>query len=522
MKKRLIIIIQISIFSLVNSVYGQNSSDLNSNNVMARLTTNGVFFNDHINGLAAYQIPENQSNSLIYASAFWFGGLDGFNNLHLSAQKYGLNQDLYSGPIADDYSNTEYIDNFADKIWLVSESDVNTHLLNYNSLNYVVPDVIENWPAHGNVDNGEGSDLAPFVDLNHNGIYDPVNGDYPNIRGVSAAYLIFNDQAGLHTESGGEALGMEFHFMFYVYATNDNLNNTTFINLKVINRSPRTYSNFKVGQFTDGDLGGSSDDYFGSSPQNNMMFTYNGDNSDSGFGTVPPAVGLKILNHDMNVAGYFSSTASSNESDPINASDFWGYMNAEWKNSGIHFTEGGSGYAGTVNTNFLYSSNPNDISGWSEQSEMNPPGDRRMFMATNGITLSPNEEVCYDYAVIYALGNSSLNSIDSLYEVAEDVQSFYDAQLDYTCENIVLNLPKLNNESQINIFPNPSEGVFTINGIKNHSKLYLYTTDGKLIKEINVNLHPTFQFDISNFKTGNYILKIVNDKGVHVQKISVK
>jgi len=490
---------------------------------MARLSTDGVFFNDKLSGTGEYRVPAASPHSLIYASSFWFGGLDGFNNLHLSAQKYGTNQDLFSGPIASDYSTTDYIANYFDLIWTVNQSDINTHLQNYNSLNYVVPYSILDWPAHGNTANGEGSNLAPFIDVNHNGTYDPENGDYPNIRGDQAVYLIFNDGAGAHTESGGEALGMEFHFMFYAYATNDNINNTTFINLKVINRSPRTYTNFKVGQFTDGDLGNYNDDFFGSSPEKNMIYTYNGDaNDDTGFGIEPPAVGFKMLNKTMGVAGSFISTATVNQSDPATASDYWGYMNGEGKSSGIHFTEGGSGYGGTENTNHLFSSNPNDPTGWSEQTEMNPSGDRRMFMSSEGATIVQNGEMCYDYAVIYAKGNSNLNSVDSLYQVADEIQNFYDAQNSNTCQSVVLDVNKVKEKNLIKVFPNPCNDVINLTGLIQKSKVYLYSIEGKLLKVIEVNSETNFKFDVSNVQSGNYLLKIVNNEDVIMRKISIK
>jgi len=516
------LLLSLVLLSQLSDLFSQNFDYFNFNNVKTRVTTNGVFFNDKLNGQADYNVPGNQNVSSIFSSSFWFGGLDGFNNLHLSAQKYGTNQDLFSGPIASDYTSSDYIDNFSEKIWTIQQSDINTHLENYNTLNYVVPSEIAAWPAHGNTSNGEGSNLAPFIDVNHNGIYDPEFGDYPNIRGDLAKYLIFNDGAGAHTESGGEALGMEFHFMFYVFATNDVMNNTMFINLKVINRSPITYTNFKVGQFTDGDLGDYADDYFGCDSLKNMIYTYNGDDNDSGFGVAPPAIGFKMLSNSMDVAGYFSGGGTGSQSDPSAASDYWGYMNAEWKSSGIHFTEGGSGIGGTTNTNYLISSNPNDINGWSEQTEMNPPGDRRMFMASDGITILPNDEVCYDYAIVYARGNSNLNSVDSLYQVADQVQGFYDAQPFYTCESVVLNLNKEINETSIKVYPNPSNGVFLIDGLDSNSKLYLYSIDGKLLKILEYNSETNFQFDISNFQTGNYLLKIIEEEDVVVKKISIK
>ena len=523
------IIIITTFFYLTNS-FSQSFNYLHYNNVKARLTTNGVFFNDKSTGNADYTVPANQDASVIYASAFWFGGLDGFNNLHLSATKYGTNQDLFCGPIAANYTDATYLSKFFENSWSIDYDDIDTHLQNYNTVGYVVPSEIEDWPAHGNTANGEGSNLAPFIDVNHNGIYDPLNGDYPNIRGHRAVYLIFNDAAGVHSESGGEALGMEFHFMFYQYAANDDMNNTTFINLKVINRSPRTYTNFKVGQFTDGDLGNYSDDYFGSSPEKKMIYTYNGDavdeslnqNFPNGFEQTPPAVGIKLLNHQMDVSGYFTSGVTANQSDPTTAGAYWGFMNAEWGSSGQHFTEGGTGIGGTVNTNYLMSSNPNDATGWSEQTELAIPGDRRMFMASEGVMISPNEYICYDYAVVYARAANNLISVDSLYVVADYVQAFYDAQSLYTCESVVLGVNEKPELSVINIYPNPNNGQFSIQGLKKGAQIYFYSIDGKLLEVINSTQESELAIDFSKYHKGNYLIKIIQNDEVLMKKIIIK
>ena len=524
MKKKLTIIIQLSIVLNVTITKAQGFNYLNHNNVNARLSSDGIFFNDKLNGTADYQVPANQSNSLIYASSFWFGAENSNGSTFLSAQKYGVNQDLFSGPIASDYTTPDYLSKYYDLIWTVNKSVITAHIQNYTSANYVVPSEILNWPAHGDASNGEGSNLAPFIDVNYNGIYDPENGDYPNIRGDIAKYLIFNDGAGIHTESSGNPLGIEVHFMFYQYATNDNLDNTTFINVKVINRSTHTFFNFRVGQFTDGDLGNSTDDFFGSDSLKNLIYTYNGDNNDeNGYGIAPPAVGVKLLNKKMDVAGYFFADGSTgNQSDPTIAAEYWGYMNGEWKSSGIHFTEGGNGYSGTVNTNYLMSSNPNDLNGWSEQTEGSLSGDRRMFMSSEGIMLAPNDEMCYDYAVIYARGSSNLHSVDSLYQVADQIQSFYDNQAFYTCESVVLSTDNSNLKDQLKLFPNPSNGVINLEGLTIDSEIYLYSIDGKLLKVIGYNSESKFQFDVSNFKSGNYLLKIVNKEDVILKKISIK
>jgi len=525
MKLKIITLLSLSCFSL--SISAQSYQFSEYNNVKARINSNGVLFEDEVNGQPAYFVPKTGTNSSIYSMSFWFGGYDATSNLHLCAQKYGNMLDMYSGPIANDYANTAYQNKFVDNIWTVNAIDISTHLQNYNTPNYVVPNVIGNWPAHGDISNGEAANIAPFIDVNHNGIYDPIHGDYPNIRGDEATFLILNDAAGIHNSSSGDALGMEFHYMIYQYATNDNVNNTTFINLKVINRSSETYTNFKVGQFVDADLGYASDDLYGCDSVKQIIYTYNGDNDDtspgnnSGFGTPPPAIGVKLLNQNMDVAGFFNGVSVAPQTNPTIASQYWGYMNAEWGNSGQHFTKGGTGIGGSTNTNFLMYSNPNEALGWSEINETSIPGDRRMFMVSDGQTISPNQYICYDFAIISAQGTSNLQSVDSLYSVADQIQSFYDNQMDYTCESVVLNIENKNKIEDITIYPNPSSGDFTIMNMNNITSISIYTIEGKILKTYEINNQPSIKLNLNDLDRGVYFLRYNTNDSFAVKKITI-
>ena len=439
-------IISIILVAMCAVTFAQNSTTLDFNNVGAILNTNGVFFNNQDDFSAGYTVPKDSGTSVIYSSSFWFGGTDSNNDFHLAATKYGDNNDVFCGPISTDYTHNDYINLYGDKFWKITKAEINTHFYNYQQTNYVVPTVIAEWPANGQNSLGVANDMAPYMDMNSNGFYDPENGDYPNVRGDIAVYIIMNDDAGVHAESGGAPLQMEFHYMFYQFSSTDYINNTTFINLKVINRSPNTYSDFKVAYFADHDIGGSSDDYVGCSASENLMIGYNGDTYDDGTGGViygmnPPAVGIKFLNHDLDVFGYYSGSGVSPQTDPNTADEYHGYMNAMWGNSGIPFTYGGTGINGSINANYMFpgGSDPlfsgtggQPVPAWSEVSENNVPGDRRMFGVTEGTTIVPNQSICYDYAVLYnRSGTTNIENAFGLNGLSTQVQAFYDAEVNW-------------------------------------------------------------------------------------------
>jgi hypothetical protein len=97
------------------------------------------------------------------------------------------------------------------------------------------------------------------MDVNSDGIYDPMAGDYPLIKGDQAIYTIFNDSYLPHG-SGGQAIGLEIRLMAYAYGTgtlvanNPFLNYTTFYDYTIINRSSFALYDSYMGLFNDSDI----------------------------------------------------------------------------------------------------------------------------------------------------------------------------------------------------------------------------------------------------------------------------
>lgn len=284
-----------------------------------------------------------------------------------------------------------------------------------------------------------------------------------------ASYVILNDDS-IHTESNGNSLGVEVHIMIYQNASTDFLNNTTFLNFRVFNRGIHSYNNFKVAMYVDADLGYYGDDFVGCDSSKNMIFTYNADNLDEtssgiqGYGENPPAIGVVSLNHNMTVAGYYTSTNQYPHSDPIDALEFWNYMNGRWADSSLWYY-GGWGFAGSTNvtsipTKYMFNGNPFTGEGWSEVTNNNPPGDRRMFMVLDSVDLNPTDEMCYDLAVIYNRQGSNLESVNGLLGVADSAKNFY-SQSVFNCNHVTSGIFE-NEISSINLQPNPSNGIFSI------------------------------------------------------------
>jgi hypothetical protein len=312
---------------------------LDVNNVRARINSGGDMWWD-LQGDPEYEIPAGSGIHTVFAGSLWMGGYDENNQLYLAANRFRqVGTDYATGPLkitgADQATaDIDVCRNF-DGLFEITREQVRefrkwydcnqnpdcNHNVEFE--NYTIPDIIINWPAHG-PEGGYDYYLAPFWDSNNDGVYNPYDGDFPffefiedsissdynclkprnkpqQLMGDKSIWWVFNDGAKEHTETGGNKLGMEIHAQAFAYATADVVNDMTFYNYYLINRSTNTYSDFRVGLWTDIDLGGALDDYIGCDVQRGLGYAYNGDDFDDdasgnlGYGNNPPAMGFDFL-----------------------------------------------------------------------------------------------------------------------------------------------------------------------------------------------------------------------------------
>lgn len=488
-------------------VTNKNYKYLDVNRVRAGIGNRGDMFWDLGGaGNARYEVPKGSGAHGGFCNSFWIGGLDASNQLHISAQTYRqTGGDFWPGPLdtINASCDTNTFVNY-DKIWKISYNDINdfrTNFLNGNIANNTYTPTIDiiTWPAHGN---GKYSrNLAPFVDMNGNGIYDPLTGgDYPRIKGEQTLYFIFNDNFTTHTEAKGLPMGVEVHCMAYAYGCPNFINGknelayTTFYNYRIINRSHLNYHNVKIALFDDVDLGNYQDDYMGCHVSSNLGFSYNADGLDEnvtsliGYGNYPPATGKTFLKGPLAPANdgldndndgitdelneeslldefiYYNPLLNSNPSPtqpPSGPYEFFNYMNARWRDS-TFYTCGGNGYGGITPTRFLYPwtfYNGMPCSIWSDN--VNPKGDRRHIMSTGAFNLNSKSEVEFEFAKLWSVdsttANDNIGAVTKLISDAQKVITFYKSGVQSTClPNMAIGI----NENQLNkieveIYPNP-------------------------------------------------------------------
>ncbi len=310
---------------------------LEFNNVRTRIEAGGIWWQDRANGAPDYEVPKNSDSYAIYAGGLWMAGTDVNGQLKAAVSRFGTGTDYWTGPldvVGTAEINEETCEEY-NKFFDVSRQDVAEFVL-YNRAvlegteqevfpsGYTVPQSIKEWPANGDVSNNQAPKLAPFVDVNNDNFYDSDDGDYPYFdldgtadcraprinRSESATrplfgdqtyWWIFNDKGNLHTESNAPSIGMEIHGQAFAFATNDEINDMTFYNFELINRSTFTLTDTYFASYVDPDLGNFADDYVGCDVVRGLGYCYNGDefdesvNGNVGYGSTPAAIGIDFF-----------------------------------------------------------------------------------------------------------------------------------------------------------------------------------------------------------------------------------
>jgi len=420
------------------------SANLDINNVRARIMNGGDMWWDLI-GTAAYEIPKvtqagEARKTSLFAGALWIGGYDQGNNLREAAMTYRQNgSDFFPGPLDVNSASVDVSECIKwDKIYQVTREEINNFI---EKGSVAATDNIRNWPAMG-TSSGEAKYLAPFVDVGGNGIYDWTLGDYPDVRGDQTLWFVYNDKGNTHSETNSLAIGLEVQTMAFSFATNDEINNMTFYQQKIINRSKTRLEKVYFGQWVDPDLGYAFDDYVGCDTTRSLGICYNGDDFDegvTGYGANPPSVGVDFFQGPLGDNGkeipmtkfvYYNNDFSLN-GNPQRENDYYNYLDGKFKNGQpMHY--GGDGFNqvwdASKTVNFMFPGNPKKPRPeWSEVSSGNTPGDRRFLQSAGTFTLNPGAVNYITVGVVWARATTGGNtgSYDLLLIADDKAQKLY-------------------------------------------------------------------------------------------------
>lgn len=500
------------------------STELNINNVRARINTGGDMWWD-LQAISEYEIPKGSTKTAMFSASLWLGGTDVNGQLKGAFQRYrGNGNDYWPGPLSIDgkASITADVCEEYDRHFVITREEVDNFRLKYNNPeypDYTVPEIIKSWPANGDVARGQSNWIAPFVDLNGDDVYDWENGEYPYydidnslckpvkdangnyyyettpegngiladqvLKGDQTAWWIFNDNGNIHSESRGDAIGVEIRAQAFAFSTNDEINNMTFYTYEIINRSTYRLKNTYFSQWVDTDLGYAADDYVGCDVVRGLGYCYNGDAIDGlgkkdHYGAQPPAIGVDFfqgpyMDHDgidnpkydangvqlcdesingvnfgdsikdnerfgMRKFVYHNNTdPNSAKTDPDLAPEYYQFLRGIWKD-GTKMTYGEDAHnTGGPECDFMFPDLTDPCNWgtggvtpsqkkWTEEIANNPVGDRRFMQSAGEFTLESGAVNYITVGIPYARASSggSFASVELLRKVDDKAQALFD------------------------------------------------------------------------------------------------
>lgn len=422
--------------------------------------------------------PTDVLKGTIYSAGFWSSGLsEGL--VYASDNTYSYSNSIDSprittyGPHSECY-NEDYLNRYY-RVWPLSKEMIESHQMHYNDDSYSIPEVIQNYPGNGRSWCNESSMLAPFADLNGNGLYEPTLGEYPIIHGDFSVITITNESM----VSNNEAPGLESVIEYSMKVDSGlPISQTMFIHANIRNRSGRDYEDFSIGFFADFDIGYQLDDFVGCSPSQNYFFGYNGDAFDEpgllspGYAELIPACGVKFLNRPMDAFRSFNWGTNPLLGVPVTSEQIHHLLNGRL-NDGTSMVFGGLGipeqsWLPDSVVHYQYSGNPQgSFPIWNEAMGGNPPGGRNGVGSTHIGSFEDRSSVCLDLAVVnsFPINQSILyNATEILAVHMSEITAEYDVTGN-ACfwEENELSTGLLSDEGiSLTLYPNPNMGEFTI------------------------------------------------------------
>ncbi len=520
--------------------------------------------------MARYEVPKNSGKHCNFLGSLWLGGFDMNSILHTSAMTYRQKGvDFWPGPLDTLNGTTDSLASAAfDLIWKVNKWQIDSFIVAFNNgsvtaSTYTIPQAIMSWPAHGNTAAGYAARLAPFVDVNNDGLYNPkAHGDYPLIRGDQMIYYICNDNTSLHTETGGLAFGIEMHVSAYAYGCGSllsaypELNNTTFYHYRVINRTNNRYNNVWATVFSDVDIGWHWDDMIGCDTSLNIGYAFNGNYWDQSYKDSPPVLSYQILRgppapandgKDNNKNGFvdefgedfrFSSfmyfrnnlgTAVPANSNPHNAIDYYSYMKAYWLD-GRPLRADSTGFlhvSSTVQpTSYAFSGDPQVLTGWSEYTRNNSPSDRRMLIGNGPFDLGAYEEFEVEYSILTTFDDTAgTNGHKNIARVRAEnavIKNFYGMAVKPACTftTSTTGIGEGGSLISLKLVPNPASDKVEVvaENMADGTTVELINSLGLTVGRQQLSSGKT-SFDLSGLPPGVYIVKVSSGAVTHFARL---
>jgi hypothetical protein len=493
-----------------------------------------------------------QQPRLKFNSALWIGGFTQDGNLKLAGNIHAgsNNHDYVAGPWTNDLENIEEICPFFNRSWIISGNEIRKMRDDFDNINLdigKVPRDILEWPALGNphFEGGEfiTRDLAPFFDYDGDGLYNPLEGDYPivmienpDFMPLQFMFTVYHDNY-VHTESFGDPVNIEIHQMDYLVGCIEEIeaNTAVFTRAKLVYHGEENLRDVKIAIWEDTYFGCGSNDYIGCNPDENFTFVYDKNGTEVTSIFPCPFEGKAIYPRvflNSNLESFITNTPINEiplQSDG-SADRKYNLMNGIWPD-GTPLTDSGNGYnpGNTSVTKCIFPGVPTDSTQWSLQSLGLDKFDIHTVATIWDGDLVAGDEITLDFGdFVYTDANTNgLDGFNTLSSAVDNLrnqfQSFKDGS--FACDEISSTIP-IENHFPISIYPNPVTDVLHIElpTDYNTGRLIIYDNLGvRFLEKEYLNSSSQISIDMSSFPAGLYHLEYVvrnsKERNVYTTKV---
>ena len=558
---------------------------LDINNIKAFIEPLGDYFinkSGHDTTSPTFEFPKGSRNNTIRCAGLWAAGIDEKEVLAFSAENENSGDIyIYSGPLGFDGENlsNDYETSVKwNKVWKLTKEEVGYHVMHYWEEGYEPLEDIATWPAHGDTNINQAAELAPYVDVDGDGVYKPMMGDYPLIRGDQCTYYIINDvkfNKMNYNEIIRRGLGFEYHVMSYAFHIDKStaLNNTIFVSYKIYNRSIHPYHDTYLGVRTNLAIGNKLDDFLGCDVARSAYYGYNGDNFDEDYyGNNPPAQAVVLLggplqdangvddpsgecNESVNGVGFGDGIAdnerfgmsgfiafihdhSINQGNPGPSPLIYNYLNSQWiDGTPVEYGGDGSSINGAYgpNARFMFPGTsdpchwgtggvpPQGQENWTEITAGNTPRDRWGVGSMGPFTFESGTMERIDIAYVASFADPGETAVETLMRSVDEVRAKYLENPTYFgYQWLGMEENQINpQENKLVVYPNPVTNNLTFSYKENGGEANYILTDmmGKIEMTGKPDRNESHTLDVSQLNQGIYILSITTNNGRSVAKV---
>lgn len=473
--------------------------------------------------------------SLMNGMDFMITGLDPSGNYKTSGYmptlQDGLLSESQSGAI--DYATGEVV---LKDYFYVSGEEIAAHYLDYKE-DGIINDTIDNilyWPANGNIHAEQKygvlpSDYTtrlPFKDINNNGIYEPLLGDYPILENdvIPEDFVV-----KFYSTKPDNSLGVRSNFTVSIFAVScgdedANVDDVLYVDWQFINAADYDVRKSSTILSMDIALGNQDDEFMAYDTTSNSLHIYADPSSeDKDVLSVYAYDPYRVFENNMLEFKFpdraFHFDVEGLLAGPNTLQDlFQRFIESKW-NDGSSRSYGGNGYpdpnAEPVPASFMYTGAPGDSQSWNEISAGNIAGKRNAAILLDIGLVQPSQVVRRRYAISHASNSDGLPDFSYAAQQSHDIGSIF--RLDVGLECPLLEWLSTTQEQKIStfeIYPNPASGSIYFESDYTFQKVMIYDMMGRHIHTIQDPVSP-FDFHPS----GMYLLRFYDESGMVQQKL---